>query len=56
LPLLASRGCRGRKRTRRADGVSGIIELEIDGVTVRVSRRAEAKTVAAVIHALKAGT
>ena len=44
------------KRARRAGGISGIIELEIDGVMVRVGRGAEVKTVAAVIHALKAGT
>ena len=36
------------------DRTSGIIEVEIDGVTVRVGRGAEAKTVAAVIRALKA--
>ena len=54
-PLLArAHRSRVRKRARRADGVSGIIEMEIDGVTVRVGRGAEAKTVAAVIHALKA--
>ena len=41
------------KRARRADG---LIEVEIDGVTVRVGRGAEAKTIAAVIRALKAGT
>jgi hypothetical protein len=35
--------------------MSGIIEVEIDGVTVRVGRGAEAKTVAAVLGALKAG-
>ena len=56
-PLLArAHRRRVRKRARRADGVSGIIELEIDGVMVRVGRGAEAKTVAAVIRALKAGT
>ena len=33
----------------------GAIELEIDGVTVRVGRGAEAKIVTAVIRALKAG-
>lgn len=56
-PLLArAHRRRLRKRARRADGVSGIIEMEIDGVMVRVGRGAEAKTVAAVIHALKAGT
>lgn len=32
---------------------SGIIELEINGVAVRVGRGADAATVAAVIHALK---
>src|SRR6185312_669269 len=40
-----------RRRSRRGDGG---IELEIDGVTVRVGRGAEARTVAAVIRALKA--
>jgi transposase len=54
LPERAAR--RGeRKRTRQAERVSGIIEVEIDGVTVRVGRGAEAKTVAAVLRALKAG-
>lgn len=42
------------RRAGRAGGAAGIIEMEIDGVTVRVGRGAEAKTVAAVIHALKA--
>ena len=42
------------RRVGRADGATGIIEMEIGGVTVRVGRGAEAKTVAAVIHALKA--
>ncbi len=57
VPLLArAHRRRVRKRACRADGVSGIIELEIDGVMIRVGRGAEAKTVAAVIHALKAGT
>jgi transposase len=46
---------RGRNRVRQADRSSGIIEVEINGVTVRVGRGAEAKTVAAVLHALKAG-
>jgi transposase len=51
VPLRRSRE---PTRTRRADGISGIIEVEIDGVTVRVGRGADAKTVAAVIRALKA--
>ena len=41
-------------RPRRAGAGRGDIELEIDGVVVRVRRGAEAKTVAAVIKALKA--
>lgn len=46
---------RERRQPRRGDRVCGIIEVEIDGVTVRVSRGAEARTVAAVLRALKAG-
>lgn len=46
-----------RKATRRRRGrqAGGIIEVEIGGVTVRVSSGADAKMVAAVIRALKAG-
>jgi transposase len=43
---------RSRPRGRRPG--DGGIELEIDGVVVRVARGADAKTVAAVIRALKA--
>ena len=50
-PASASRRSAGKGS--RAD-LSGIIEVEIDGVTVRIGRGAEAKTVAAVLHALKA--
>jgi transposase len=46
---------RGPNRPRQVDRSSWIIEVEIDGVTVRVGRGAEAKTVAAVLRALKAG-
>ena len=49
-------GRRVGSRARQADRTTGIIEVEIDGVTVRVGRGAEAKTVAAVLRALKAGT
>jgi transposase len=42
------------RRASRFGNVAGLIELEIGGVTVRVGRGAEAKTVAAVIRALKA--
>lgn len=47
---------RGGRRSRKADQVRAMIELEIDGVAVRVGRGADAETVAAVIRALKAGT
>ena len=53
LPARAARR-RERKRTHPVDRTSGIIEVEIDGVMVRVGRGAEAKTVAAVLRALKA--
>jgi transposase len=43
-----------RARPRPARAGRGDIELEIDGVVVRVRRGAETKTVAAVIKALKA--
>ena len=52
---LRARAIRQRKRTRRAR-ISGSIEVEIEGVSVRIGRGAEAKTVAAVLRALKAGT
>lgn len=43
-----------RRRSRRTSSASGI-ELEIDGVVVRVGPGAGAKAIAAVIRALKAG-
>jgi transposase len=55
LPAEPSGG-RPRKRTRRMDRSSGSIEVEIEGVSVRIGRGAEAKTVAAVLRALKANT
>ncbi len=45
-----------RKWARKSGYAPGIIEVEIDGVSVRVGRGAEVKTVAAVIRALKAGS
>ena len=47
---------RSRGPARQADRSCGIIEIEIDGVTVRVGRGADAKTVATVLRALKADT
>ena len=43
-------------RRRQIEPDAGMIEVEIDGVTVRVGRGADAKTVTAVLRALKAGT
>lgn len=44
-----------RAQRCKAEAGAGIIEVEIDGVTVRVGRGADAKTVIAVLRALKAG-
>jgi transposase len=52
-PAPVRRQRRPRRASRSVDA-TGLIELEIGGVTVRVGRGADAKTVAAVIHALKA--
>jgi transposase len=54
LPEGAARR-RQRQRARPEDR-PGIIEVEIDGVSVRVGRGADVETVAVVIRALKAGT
>ena len=43
-----------KQRQRKAGREAGVIELEIDGVAMRVGRGADARTVAAVIRALKA--
>ena len=53
-PSLVLRG-QQRKRTSQAGRSCGSIEVEIDGMTIRIGRGAEAKTVAAVLRALKAG-
>jgi transposase len=55
LPTQPSHG-RLRQRTRQMVRSSGSIEVEIEGVSVRIGRGAEAKTVAAVLRALKAAT
>ena len=55
-PALPARPSRGRLRKRtRPVARSGSIEVEIEGVSVRIGRGADAKTVAAVLRALKAG-
>jgi transposase len=47
---------RGKMPRRQVEAGAGMIEVEIDGVTVRVGRGADAKTVTAVLRALKDGT
>lgn len=44
------------QRKRKAARDAGVIELEIDGVAMRVGRGADARTVAAVIRALKSSS
>lgn len=53
-PTSPTRPARPRKRKTARD--AGVIELEIDGIAMRVGRGADARTVAAVIRALKATT
>ena len=45
-----------RPRARRAASGAGTIEVEIAGVTVRVGRGADTRTVTAVLRALKASS
>ena len=55
VPARPSRG-RPRKPTRQVDRSCGSIEVEIEGVSVRIGRGAEAETIAAVLRALKSNT
>jgi transposase len=57
LAAASSQPVRRQHRTprRRAEPDAGMIEVEIDGVIVRVGHGADAKTVTAVLRALKAG-
>lgn len=51
-----SSAVRQRKAPRcKAEASAGTIEVEINGVTIRVGRGADAKTLLAVLRALKAG-
>ena len=56
-PKSARQSAKRRRRRRRASGGSSAgIELEIDGVVVRVGSGASPKAIAAVIGALKGGS
>jgi transposase len=52
-PLPASDPVPRPKRQRRR-GETGVIELEIDGASVRIGRGADAQIISAVIEALRA--
>jgi transposase len=55
-PLLErATGRGGRKRTDQADRALGVVEVEVEGVKIRVGHGADAKMVAALVRALKAG-
>jgi transposase len=47
---------RGQRKAPRckSEPDAGTIEVEVDGVTIRAGRGADANTIAAIIHALKA--
>jgi hypothetical protein len=45
----------GKRRRHRVNRTSGSIKVEMEGVTVLIVRGADATTIAAVLHALKAG-
>jgi transposase len=51
---MASRPA-GKRQRQRPQQVAEGIEVEIAGVTVRIGRGADAKTIAAVLQALRAG-
>ena len=46
---------RARRQSCETDGLCGVIELTIEGMTVWVGRGVDAKTIAAVLRALKDG-
>ena len=46
---------RRRQQAHDADRISGLIEVETAGITVRIGRGADAKTIAAVLRLLRAG-
>jgi len=52
-PKAATKPARSTRK-RKAGRDAGVIELEMDGVAMRVGRGADASTAAAVIRALKA--
>jgi transposase len=55
VPAVVDAGSQRRLPRGKVEASVGAIEVEIDGVTVRVGRGADAKTLMTVLRALKAG-
>jgi transposase len=54
VPVAEERPPPARRRwTRRSRGTAAAVELDIDGVSVKIARGADAQVIAAVIEALK---
>jgi transposase len=53
VPAPAVRARRKAPRCK-SEPDAGTIEVEVNGVTIRVGRGADANTIAAIVHALKA--
>lgn len=54
-PDAGAAACTPQKKKPRQPRAAGGIEIEIEGVVMRIGRGAEARSIAAVIRALKAG-
>jgi transposase len=56
VDVVASAPARGRRKRPRckSEPDAGTIEVEVNGVTIRAGRGAEANTIAAIVQALKA--
>ena len=54
--VVPARAVRARRKAPRckSEPDAGTIEVEVNGVTIRVGRGADANTIAAIVHALKA--
>src|SRR5487761_1707731 len=53
VPVVGDVPSRRRRRPRRSRGTAAAVELDIDGVSVKIARGADAQMIAAVIEALK---
>ena len=55
LPLLVAVGGQRKAPQCEAESGGGLVEIDIDGVTVRIGRGADASMIGTVLRALKAG-